>query len=117
MDVTCELPPVMVVPPVQVQEPASPKTAKALKLGMTSQAGGTSALGEVPVTGGLDDCDPNPPIPLPLLGKGIAHQRRMTFPAKGVDQDGEGSRGSLGDENQPAPDNTPLVGCEFAIGE
>ena len=91
-DVTWEKPPVMVVPPVQPQQPASPELGGAPELGGTSEPGGASELGNTPDPGGLDYFDSGPPTPLPLLGRGIPHQRRVTSPAGSVGYGGEGER-------------------------
>ena len=80
-DVTWEKPSVMVVPPVQLQQPASPELGGAPELGGTSEPGGASELGETPEPGGLDDFDSGPPTSVPLLKRGILHQRRVTLPA------------------------------------
>ena len=102
----------MVVPPVQLQQPASPKMGGAPELEGTSEPGGASELGETPEPGGLDDFDSGPPIPLPLLGRGIPHQRRVTPPAGSEGYGGEGERGSVGGENRSAPDSTTASsGC------
>ena len=71
----------MVVPPVQLQQPASPELGGAPELGGTSEPGGASELGETPEPGGLDDFDSGPPTSVPLLKRGILHQRRVTLPA------------------------------------
>ena len=68
----------MVVPPVQRQQPASTELGRAPELGGTSEPGGASELRETPEPGGLDDFDSGPPTPLPLLGRGIHHQRRAS---------------------------------------
>ena len=52
-------------------------------------------LGETPEPGGLDGFDAGPPTPLPLLGRGIPHQRRATLPAGSVGHGGQYERGSV----------------------
>ena len=94
--VTWEAPPDKEVPPVQLQQSASPELAGAPEPGGTSEPGrksesvGTSELGEKPEPGGLDDFDSGPPTPLPFLGRGILHQRRVTPPAGSVGHGEEG---------------------------
>ena len=77
-DATWETPPVMVMPPVHLQQPALPELGGVPEPGGTSEPGGASELGETPEPGGLDDFDSGPPTPLPLLGRGIHHQRRAS---------------------------------------
>ena len=93
----------MEVPPVQVKQSASSQLAGASELGGTSQPAWTSEVSEAPDQRGLDDFDSDPQTRLPLLRRGIPHQRRVTVPAKSADQGGEGERGFLGEKNQPAP--------------
>ena len=61
-------------------------------------------LGETPEPGGLDEFDSGLPTPLPLLGRGIPHQRRATPPAGSEGYGGKRERGSVGGENLPDPD-------------
>ena len=105
-DVTWETPTVMVVPPEQLQQPASPELGEAPETGGTFEPGGASDLGETPVPGGLDDFDSAPRSPLPLLGREISHQRRVTPPVGSVGYVGEGERGSVGGDNLSASDTT-----------
>ena len=60
-------------------------------------------MSQAPDQGGLDDFDSDSQTLLPLLGRGIPHQRRVAVPVESADQSGEGERGFLGEENQPAP--------------
>ena len=96
----------MVMPPVHLQQPALPELGGVPEPGGTSEPGGASELGETPEPGGLDDFDSGPPTPLPLMGRGIPHQRRVTPPAGIAVYGGEGERGSVGRENLPTPDTT-----------
>ena len=105
-DVTWEAPPVMEVPPVQLQQLASPELAGAPELGGTSEQGGATELGETAEPGGLDDFDSGPATRLPMLGRGIPHQPRVTSPAGSVGDGGQGERGSVDGVNMPAPDAT-----------
>ena len=93
----------MEVPPVQVQQSALLQLAGVSELGETSQPAGTSEVSEAPDQGGLDDFNSDSQTPLLLLGRGIPHQRRVTVLARSADQGGEGERGFLGEEHQPAP--------------
>ena len=105
-DVIWETPRVMVAPPVQLQKPALPGLGGAPELGGTSEPGRASVLGETPEPGGLNDFDSGTATPMPLLGRGISHQRRATPPAGSEGYGGEGERGSVGGENLPVPDTT-----------
>ena len=105
-DVTWETPPVKVVPPVQLQQPASPQLGGTPEVEGTSEPGGASELRETPESGGLDYFDSGPPNPVPLLGRGISYQRRVTPPAGSEGYGGEGVWGSVGGENLWTPDTT-----------
>ena len=79
-DVTRETLPVMVVPPVQLRQLASPELGGASELGGMSEPGGASEVGQTSESEGLDDFNSGPPTPLPMLERGIPHQRRLTPP-------------------------------------
>ena len=96
----------MVVPPVQLQQPALPQLGGMPEPGGTSEPEAGSELGETPEPGGLDDSDSGPPTPLPLLGRGIPHRRRVTPPAGCVGYVGKGERGSIGGDTLSAPYTT-----------
>ena len=120
-DVAWETPPVVVVPLVQLQHPASAELAGAPELGRTSEpgrapelagaseSGGASELGDTPEPGGLDDFDSAPPTPLPLLGRGIPHRRRVTPPMGSAGHGGEGERSSVGGEDATTPATTTAL--------
>ena len=76
----------MRVPPVQLQQSASPELAGGPESGGTSDPGGRLELGQTPEQEGLEDFISGSPTPLilPLLGRGIPHQRRATRPAGSV---------------------------------
>ena len=117
-DVTWEMLPVTVVMPAQLQQPASSELGGAPELGGTSEPGGTSELRETLEPGELEDLDIDPPTPLPLLGKGTLHQRRVTAPAGSVGYSSEGERGSVCGEHMSAPDTTTApIRCLFTEGE
>ena len=68
-DTTWETTPIMVAPPVQLQQLASSEWRRVPDLRGMSEPRGVSELGETPESGGLDDFDCGPPIPLPQRGK------------------------------------------------
>ena len=90
-NVTWEAPSVVKASPPQLWLPSS------------SELGGAPELEEASEPGGMDDFDSAQPTPLPLLGRGISHQRHAASPAASEGQYGQGERGSVGGDSLPTP--------------